>query len=224
MRFVDRVDAGQRLGARLAGDGVHDVVVLGLPRGGVPVAAEVARVLHAPLDVIIVRKLGVPWQPEFAMGAIGEDGVRVLNSGVIRRAAISDDQVAAVERAEREHLQRRIRQLRSGRPRVPVVGRTVVIVDDGIATGASAGAACQVARAHAAATIMMTAPIGTATAMHDLLAVADTVICLRTFGRAQAVSEAYDDFTPVSDDEVADLLTAAAAENRQVGGPVTPST
>lgn len=215
MRFVDRMDAGRRLGAYLAGEGVGDVVVLGLPRGGVTVAAEVARVLKAPLDVIVVRKLGVPWAREVAMGAIGEDGVRVLNDDVLRQAGISDRDLAEVERAEQEELRRRVGRLRGGRPRLPVIGRTVIVVDDGIATGATARAACQVARAHGADKVIVAVPVGATAAMQSLADVADSVICLRTLGPLHAIGDGYGDFTQVTDEQVLDLLnnpTAPAPE------------
>ena len=145
--FRDRVDAGRQLAEELKQrHGHEDVVVVGLPRGGVPVAFEVARELGAPLDVILVRKLGVPYQPELGMGAIGEDGVRVLNDRVLAVAGVGEGEVAAVERSERAELERRALRFRSDRPRASLVGRSVVVVDDGIATGSTARAACQVAR------------------------------------------------------------------------------
>ncbi|HUI03436.1 MAG TPA: phosphoribosyltransferase family protein, partial [Acidimicrobiales bacterium] len=157
--FRDRVEAGQLLAEllkeRLADD---DVVVLGLPRGGVPVAFEVARALDAPLDVIVVRKLGVPFQPELAMGAIGEAGVRVLNLDVLSMAGVDDAELTAVEDRERAELERRAARFRQGRPMTSLVGRTAVVVDDGIATGSTARAACQVARAHGAARIHLAVP------------------------------------------------------------------
>ncbi|EUA04880.1 phosphoribosyl transferase domain protein [Mycobacterium kansasii 824] len=145
--FEDRSDAGRQLAQRLKHLYGRGVVVLGLPRGGVPVAFEVAKALQAPLDVLVVRKLGVPFQPELAFGAIGEDGVRVLNDGVVRAASLDDEDVQAVERTQRIELQRRVERFRRGRDRIPLTGRIAVIVDDGIATGATAKAGCQVARA-----------------------------------------------------------------------------
>ena len=150
MFFADRLDAGRRLAARLEHLRGQPVVVLGLPRGGVPVAFEVARSLDAPLDVIVVRKLGVPFQPELGMGAIGEDGIRIINDEIVAMARISESDLAAVEARERAELERRARRFRGDRPRSPLTGRTVVIVDDGIATGSTARAACQVARAQGA--------------------------------------------------------------------------
>ena len=159
MVFADRADAGRRLAARLQDLRDKRVVVLGLPRGGVPVAFEVARALGAPLDVIVVRKLGVPFQPELAMGAIGEDGVRVINREVVRAAAVSAGELAAVEARERAELERRARRFRGGRPRQPLDGRVAVVVDDGIATGSTARAACQVARVQGAARVVLAVPV-----------------------------------------------------------------
>src|SRR5690606_36606413 len=148
----------------------------GLPRGGVPVAAEVAAALDAPLDVILVRKLGVPFQPELAMGAIGEDGVRVLDDHLLAATGITADQVARVERRERAELDRRAATYRACRPRVPLAGRTVVIVDDGLATGATARAAIQVARAEGARRVVLAVPVAPRDTVDDLAAVADEVV------------------------------------------------
>ena len=150
MSFLDRTDAGRRLAQRTLHLRGENVVVLGLPRGGVPVAAEVARALRAPLDVIVVRKLGVPVQPELGMGAIGEGGVRIINPEVVAIAHVTDAEIAAVERRERAELERRARRFRGERRRTPLTGRTAIIIDDGIATGSTARAACQVARAQGA--------------------------------------------------------------------------
>src|SRR5690606_9125346 len=179
MRFQDRVEAGRRLGEQLAAAGEYaDAVVLGLPRGGVVVAAEVARALGAPLDVIVIRKLGVPYQPELAMGAVGEGGVRVLNEEVLTAAQISDEQLAEVERAQRQEVEERVRRLRRGAEPVPVQGRTVLVVDDGVATGATARAACEVARRQGAARVVLAVPVAAAQAVDELLTVADEVVAL----------------------------------------------
>src|SRR5512135_2129557 len=143
MLFTDRGDAGRRLAARLEYLRDEPVVVLGLPRGGVPVALEVALALHAPLDVIVVRKLGVPFQPELGMGAVGEDGVLVINREVVRQAAVPADELAAVKAREQAQASASAARYRARRAREPLAGRTAVIVDDGIATGATARAACQ---------------------------------------------------------------------------------
>src|SRR5579863_5436189 len=145
VRFTDRADAGQRLARRLEYLRGGDIVVLGLPRGGVPVAFEVARALGVPLDVIVVRKLGVPYQPELAMGAIGEGGVRVVNEDVLRATGLGSDVMDAVEVRERTELERRATAYRNGRPRLELAGRCAVVVDDGVATGSTVRAACAVA-------------------------------------------------------------------------------
>jgi len=188
-----------------------DVVVLGLPRGGVPVAYEVATALRAPLDVILVRKLGAPFQPELAMGAIGEGGVRVSNDDVIRRGGITDDEVAAVEERERLVIERQARQFRSGRNRVAVAGRTAIVVDDGIATGATAAAACEVARRQGAGKVVLAAPVGAPESVRALQDVCDEVVCPEIPPFFLAVGTWYDDFRGVSDGEVTALLARAAA-------------
>lgn len=213
--FRDRVDAGRRLGAYLAGrEGARGAVpstpwrqpvVLGLPRGGVPVAAEVARALQAPLDVIVVRKLGFPRYPEVAMGAIGEGGVRVLDDDLIADAGVDRAAVAAVEAAERVTLDARVARLRHGRPRLDLTGRTAIIVDDGIATGATAAAAVRVARALGAAEVVVAAPVGAPDAVAGLTE-ADRVVCLLQPVAFGAVGAYYDDFGQTTDDEVAALL------------------
>src|SRR6266568_4106979 len=152
---MDRTDAGRHLASSLDRLRGSDVVVLGLPRGGVPVAFEVARALGAPLDVIVVRKLGVPYQPELAMGAIGEGGIRVSNDDVIRRGGITSQEIAAVEERERADLDQQAQRFRAGRPHTDLAGRTAVIVDDGIATGSTAAAACQVARQLGASQVVL---------------------------------------------------------------------
>lgn len=209
--YADRVEAGRELADRLQFLAVHDPVVLGLPRGGVPVAFEVAAALNAPLDVIVVRKLGVPYQPELAMGAIGEGGVRVVDEDVVRMAGLTTADLDAVEERERRELERRVRRFRADRKQVPLAGRTVIVVDDGIATGSTARAACQVVRALGAARIVVAAPVGPPGSDSRLLPDADTVVCLQEPDPYFAVGQAYRDFTQTTDDEVADLLARAAA-------------
>jgi putative phosphoribosyl transferase len=204
--FVDRVDAGRRLAARLRHLQGADVVVLGLPRGGVPVAAEVARALGAPLDVIIVRKLGVPSRPELAMGAVGEDGVLVVNERVVRAVPVGEVAFVGVERREREEVRRRARQFRGDRPRLPLAGRTALVVDDGIATGSTARAACRVARAHGAARVVLAAPVCAPDVVRTLGDVADEMVCLMAPERFFAVGQFYADFRPTSEAEVVELL------------------
>lgn len=206
MPFADRVDAGQRLAERLAHLHGQDVVVLGLPRGGVPVAYPIAVALDAPLDVIVVRKLGVPSQPELGMGAIGEDGVRIVNEQVVQLAGVDDAGLAAVEASEREELERRSRRLRGDRPPVSLADRTAVIVDDGIATGSTARAACQVARAHGAARVVLAVPVAATDSLAGLNDAADQVVCLEAPEQFAAIGYWYGDFGQVPDDEVARLL------------------
>jgi putative phosphoribosyl transferase len=206
--FRDRVDAGQQLAARLAHLRGPDVVVLGLPRGGVPVAAEVARGLGAPLDVVVVRKLGLPEQPELAMGAVGEGGVVVRVENVLRAAAVPPETFAAVERRESAELARRVAHLRAVRPRVPLAGRTVVIVDDGIATGSTARAACAVVRAQGAARVVLAAPVVACDTAAALAAEVDELAYVLAPDRFGAVGRHYADFGQTRDDEVVDLLRA----------------
>lgn len=206
--FADRAEAGQRLARELQGYRGRDVVVLGLPRGGVPVAAEVARALGAPMDVLVVRKLGVPYQPELAFGAIGEGGVRVVNREVLRRTGLSEDAIAAVESAERDELARRVQLYRDDREGLPLAGRVVLIVDDGFATGATARAAALVARAAGAGTVVLAAPIGAADTIAALREVADDVVCVGTPWNFCAVGQGYRDFGQTTDDEVCALLAS----------------
>lgn len=224
--FTDRADAGRQLAQRLAvlrgRDRGHDIVVLGLPRGGVPVAFEVAKALRAPLDVLVVRKLGVPFQPELAFGAIGEGGVRVLNDSVIAEAHLSQADMAAVENAQWAELSRRSERFRGGHEQIPLAGRVAVIVDDGVATGATAKAACQVARAHGAAEVVLAVPIGATDTAERFADYADEVVCLETPPMFFAVGQGYRTFTQTSDDEVVALLERARAGfGEQAAGTVT---
>ena len=217
-RFADRVDAGRRLAEALGRYRERDLLVLGLPRGGVPVAFEVAAALHAPLDVLVVRKLGVPYQPELAFGAIGEGGVEVLNDVVVRRLGLRAEAIAAVEDAQRTELQRRVDRYRGGRPGLDLTARTVLIVDDGFATGATARAAVLVARARGADTVVLAAPIGAADTVAELRKVADEVVCIGVPRDFMAVGQGYDDFDQTSDEQVCALLGAA---HRNPPGPET---
>ena len=215
MSFRDRTDAGRQLAAVLqrAGLGGEDAIVLGLPRGGVPVAFEVARALRLPLDVIVVRKLGVPFQPELAMGAIGEGGVRVENQEVIHSSALLALDIEAVERHERLELERHARQYRGDRPRMDLTDRDAIIVDDGIATGSTARAACQVARAHGAERVVLAVPVASRSALASLREVCDEVFCVEVPEPFYAVGEWYRDFSQTTDDQVVDLLRRAAGED-----------
>ena len=204
--FLDRADAGRRLAKRLDYLRGENIIVLGLPRGGVPVAFEIANALNAPLDVIMVRKLGVPFQPELAMGAVGEGGIRVVNKHVIRQTQVTEAELAAVQARAQAELQARAQRFRGVRPRPSLVGRTAVIVDDGIATGATMRAACQVVQAQGATRVLVAVPVGAPDAVQRLRANADEVICLATPSWFSAVGQWYAEFSQVSDAEVAALL------------------
>ncbi|MET8921202.1 MULTISPECIES: phosphoribosyltransferase family protein [Streptomyces] len=212
MQFTDRTDAGRRLAVALRHLGRRDPVVLGLPRGGVPVAYEVAQALGAPLDVIVVRKLGVPYHPELGFGAIGEGGVRVISEEIVRRTGVGEKDLVAVERAEAAELVRRAHAYREGRPRLPLEGRAVVVVDDGVATGATARAACQVVRAQGAAYVVLAVPVASPDAAARLREDADEVVCLSAPVLFSAVGEWYRDFSQTSDEEVVALLARASAD------------
>jgi len=215
MGLASRIEAGRKLANLVAEHGVpDDTVVVGLPRGGVPVAYEVAIALNLPLDVIIVRKLGVPSQPELAMGAIGEDEARILNDNVISGASIAAADIAFVEKRERAELERRVRMFRGRRPRIPLTGRTALIIDDGIATGSTVRAACEVARAQGARQVVVATPVAPQQTVDLLREDADEVVCLFTPSPFWAIGEFYDDFTQTNDEEVARLLDAAANRRR----------
>ncbi len=180
--------------------------MLGLPRGGVPVAFEVAKALGAPLDVILVRKLGVPFHEELAFGAIGEGGFRVISEDVVGKARLSEKEMAAVEAKQWAELQRRTVRFRGDHCRIPLKGRIAVIVDDGVATGATARAACQVARAQGASRVVLAAPIGGTDTAEQFAGYADEVVCLETPAPYFAVGQGYRSFAQTSDDEVVALL------------------
>lgn len=209
-RFRDRADAGRQLARALWALGQEDAVVLGLPRGGVVVGAEVARALRAPLDVVVVRKLGVPYQPELAMGAIGEDGTRVLNHDVLRVARIGEHDLRRVEAQEQVELAARVRHYRHGHPLVPLQGRVAVVVDDGLATGATARAACQVIRAQGARLVVLAVPVGPPDTVQEMRSVTDGVVCLVTPEPFLGVGHWYDDFAQTTDEQVVDALLDAA--------------
>ncbi|GAA2135555.1 phosphoribosyltransferase family protein [Kitasatospora kazusensis] len=210
MNYTDRTEAGRRLAAELTHLRGADPVVVGLPRGGVPVAAEVAGALGAPLDICVIRKLGVPFQPELAMGAIGEGGARVLNDRVIRGAAITAEQLDRVERTERTELERRAVRYRRGRDGVDLRGRTVLVVDDGLATGSTAKAACRIVRARGAARVVLAVPVAPADWRSTMAGTADELVCPFTPARFYAIGEFYADFGQTGDAEVLACLDAAA--------------
>ena len=212
MTFRDRVDAGFQLAHQLSHLRRSGPVVVGLPRGGVPVAAQVARHLRAPLDVIVVRKLGLPDYPEVAMGALGEGGVVVVNDDVVRRGGVRPEAFAAVQAREQQELDRRLLGLRGGRAGTPLAGRVVVVVDDGVATGATARAACQVARAGGAARVVLAAPVIAPDVVPSLREVADEVVWVEAPQDFAAVGQWYADFGQTRDEEVVALLQRARDE------------
>jgi putative phosphoribosyl transferase len=206
--FTDRGDAGRRLAVLLDSVGRFRPVVVGMARGGVLVAHEVARVLDAALDVVVVRKLGHPDQPELGLGALAEEGVRVVNEPLVTRLAVPADVIEAVVRRETAELERRRLAYRGDRPPLVVAGRTVVVVDDGLATGFTARAAVEVMRRRRAGRVVVAVPVAAPDAVASLEAVADEVVCLETTDRFFGISQWYRDFTQVSDDEVARTLAS----------------
>ncbi|WP_027460506.1 phosphoribosyltransferase [Deinococcus murrayi] len=210
--FQHRRDAGEQLAARLRERGLWpNSTVLALPRGGVPVGAEVARALGAPLDVFVVRKLGLPGYEEVAMGAVASGGVRVLNEDLLRRAGVSPNALAAAEARERAELARREQLYRGGRPPVPLAGRTAVVVDDGVATGATMRAGLEALRALGPARIVVAVPVAPPGTARALAALADELVCLLTPPDFMAVGQFYGDFTQTTDEEVRALLAGADA-------------
>jgi len=207
MRFRDRAHAGQLLAAELEEySGRDDVTVLALPRGGVPVALEVARGLGAPLDVFPVRKLGVPGHEELAVGAIGPGGVRVTNPLVVAEARVGRDEIDAIAEVEARELERQERLYRGGRPPLELAGRTAILVDDGLATGASMRAAALAASARLPREVVVAVPVAAESTARELSREVDRVVCVLTPPRFLAVGAWYDDFGPVGDDEVRRLL------------------
>ncbi len=203
--YRDRETAGETLAGHLSGYADRpDVLVLGLVRGGVPVAARVASALHVPLDVLVVRKLGVPWSPEVGFGALGPRGVRVVNNDVADR--LDADDVDRVTQEESAELTRRESRYRAGRPSLDLNGRVALLVDDGLATGATAAVAVEVARQLGAARTVLAAPVGSTEAIDWLRTLADEVVCPLVPDEFGAVSRFYSDFPQTSDDEVVALL------------------
>jgi len=208
-RLQDRVDAGRRL-APLVAPGIRaDTLVVGLPRGGVVVAAEVAEVLEVPLDIIIVQKIGHPRQPELAIGALGENGVRVLDRHVLRSLGVTEQMAARAEAEAAEQLRQRVHRFRQGAPPRTMTGRHVVIVDDGIATGATARAACRVARAAGADRITVAVPVAPPGWETDFRPLAEELLCPATPRSFGSVGRFYADFRQTSDAEVLDRLHRA---------------
>lgn len=217
-RFADREEAGRLLADLVASEVEgEDVIVLALPRGGVPVGYEVATKIGAPLDVLLVRKLGVPWQPELGFGAIATGDVVVLNQDHVQALGLGDEIVRDTIERERIELERRERLYRDDQPPLDLEGKTVVVVDDGIATGSTVRAALGTLAHRGAARRIVACPVAAAETIHGLQDEADAVLCLRTPVSFSAVGAWYEDFQPVSDNEVRSLLEQAAEE---VGEPI----
>lgn len=212
-QFFDRTEAGQQLAAQLtAYSNRPDVLVLALPRGGVPVAFEIAHKLHAPLDVVVIRKLGVPGQEELAMGAIAPGGLRILNDDVVYMLGISNEIVNEVAAREQHELERRERLYRGNRPACDVHGRTVVLVDDGIATGATMRAAIAAVKQQQPAHLVVAVPVAAAATCDELAAQGNEVICTRKLEMLYAIGIWYEHFSQTGDEEVCDLLERASHE------------
>jgi putative phosphoribosyl transferase len=219
-RFSDRYDAGRRLAGELrAYANRHDVIVLALPRGGVPVGYEAAKALGAPLDVFVVRKLGLPGQEELAMGAIASGGVKVLAPDLIRAARVTEEDLQRVIASEQAELERRERQYRGDRPFPELKGKTVILVDDGLATGASMSAAVAALRQRGASRIVVAVPVAAPETCEAFRNTADEIICLETPEPFRAVGLWYDDFSQTTDEEVHDLLERARSAAHAPASP-----
>jgi putative phosphoribosyl transferase len=210
--FANRRQAGRRLGQLLATSQIKDPVVIALPRGGVPVAFEVAAALDAPLDIFVVRRLGVPWQPELVMGAAGEGGVRTFDASVIADAGLTDAEVDAVIARAEDEVAQRAQRYRGAQPRQPVDGRTVILVDDGLASGLVVRAAIGFLRRGRARRIVVAVPVARAETIARLTRLADEVVCLEAPDCLTSVGQFYRDFTQVSDQAVAELLALSRTD------------
>jgi predicted phosphoribosyltransferase len=217
--FTNRREAGIELASKLRQyAGRNDVVVLALPRGGVPVAFEVAEALDVPLDIFLVRKLGLPGHPELAMGAIASGGVRVLNEDVVRWYGVPDRAIEAVARQELTELERREREYRQGRPMIDLRGKTVILVDDGLATGSTMKAAVEAVRRLGPAHVIVAVPVGAPSTCEELTDITDETVCARTPEPFSAVGQWYYDFSQTTDEEVRQLLEEHAKRvNTHVG-------
>jgi putative phosphoribosyl transferase len=222
-RFADRREAGEALGAALAGRvRPHEALVLGLARGGLPVAWHVARALSAELDILIVRKLGFPGQEELALGAVASGGAQVLNDDVCRAAGITPDRIEAIAARERAEIERRECRYRGGRPAAPIDDRTVILVDDGLATGASMLVAVQAVRARTPRRLIVGVPVGPPETVALVRPAVDELICLEMPPFFVAVGLWYEDFRPVSDEEIVRLLERSLVEPAEAGDAPRP--
>lgn len=218
--FKDRLDAGRQLARLLAPYAALEPVIVGLPRGGVPVAAEVADRLGVPLDVIVVRKIGCPWQPELGIGAIAEGGVRVLNDALVGEVGIEPIELEKATAREVEELERRVRRYKGERSSVAVDGRVAILVDDGLATGYTARAAIEAIRRRGARRVILAVPVAPEDSVAAMRGVADEVVVVDTPTWILSIGEFYEDFAQTSDEVVVSLLERAAA--RSVGIAVVP--
>lgn len=227
MQFDDRRDAGRQLAERLSSLADEDPIVLGLPRGGIPVAYEVAKALDAPLDVLVVRKVGSPNNPEYGIGAVGEEDVVLMNDEAVRALRISQDELDEAVAREREELERRLERYRSGRPAVPIRDRTVIVVDDGLATGVSSTAAAHVVRERGVGRTILAVPVGAPDSVKQVSEHYDEVVCLHAPSSFMAVGSWYRDFGQTRDETVVELLSQAyeelSAEEKESGNPAGAS-
>jgi predicted phosphoribosyltransferase len=217
MQFLDRHDAGRRLAAKLAPLAAERPVIVALPRGGVPIGVVVARALDAPLDILAVRKLGAPGNPELGVGAVAEDGTGVVDPRSAGETGMTHALFKATLARESRELRRRVERYRDGRPSIDVNGRTVIVVDDGLATGLTDLAAVRALRARGARHIVVAAPVGSGAAVSMLAVEADRVICLSVPRHLLGVGASYRDFRPVSDEQVLALLAEAAKDGPPPG-------
>jgi len=212
--FRSRSDAGQKLASHLGAYRRASPIVLGLPRGGVPVAYEIARALGAPLDVCVVRKLGAPAQPELGLGAVSEDGTIYVDRGTMKRLRVSEKDLARIVAEKRTAMAGQVGRYRRDYPALDVRGKTVILVDDGVATGGTARAALQTLRQRGAGLIVLAVPVGASETLDELAAIADEIVCLHPEDAFYAVSPWYEDFSPMTDDDVVELLARASSEAR----------
>lgn len=219
MRFSDRTDAGRRLASALVRYSGQHPIVLALPRGGVPVAAEIAKALSAPLDLVLVRKIGLPWQPELAIGAVvdGAEPTVVRNEAFISLAGVGEDVFEGICRDELTEIDRRKSRYLGSRARAPIAGQTVIIADDGMATGATAKAALRAIRQRAPLKLVLAVPIASAAAVAELQDEVDDLVCLDVPEPFVAIGQFYRDFSEVSDDDVVSILARFPAYERQAG-------
>jgi putative phosphoribosyl transferase len=224
-RFKDRRDAGRKLAEKLRAYASQQPIVLGLPRGGVPVAREVARALHAPLDVLVVRKIGVPWQPELGIGAVAEGNHVHISPDVLRQAGLSDDELKQATREKRDEVDERVRRFRGDRERPDLRDRTVIIVDDGIATGGTVKAAIQAVRAAQPKTVVLATPVVAHQTERDLVSEVDHLVSLASPRTMFAIGLWYEDFSQVSDEQVVNILKRAREDHAQPGAapPAQPA-